>query len=66
MENNEIENQFNIKLIKNCIENKIFNNRFCLKVENQDSQQEYNYEIETPSNEICNNYVTGINYLLCK
>ena len=66
MENNEIENQFNIKLIKNCIENKIFNNRFCLKVENQDSQQEYNYEIETPSNEICNNYVRGINYLLCK
>jgi len=66
MENNEIENQFNIKLIKNCIENKIFNNRFCLKVENQDSRQEYNYEIETPSNEICNNYVTGINYLLCK
>ena len=66
MENNEIENQFNIKLIKNCIENKILNNRFCLKVENQDSQQEYNYEIETPSNEICNNYVTGINYLLCK
>jgi len=66
MENNEIQNQFNIKLIKNCIENKIFNNRFCLKVENQDSQQEYNYEIETPSNEICNNYVTGINYLLCK
>ena len=66
MENNEIENQFNIKLIKNCIENKIFNNRFCLKVENQDSQQEHNYEIETPSNEICNNYVTGINYLLCK
>ena len=66
MENNEIENQFNIKLIKKCIENKIFNNRFCLKVENQDSQQEYNYEIETPSNEICNNYVTGINYLLCK
>ena len=66
MENNEIENEFNIKLIKKCTENKIFRNRFCLKVENKDLQEEYNYEIETPSNEICDNYVMGINYLLCK
>ena len=26
----------------------------------------FTYEIETPSDEICNNYVVGINYLLSK
>ena len=66
MENDETENEFNIKQIKKCNENKIFKNRFCLKVENQDLQEKYNFEIETPSEEICNNYVMGINYLLCK
>ena len=63
MENDEIENEFNIKLIKKCEENKIFRNRFSLKVSNDDLDEEFNYEIETPSNEICNNYVIGINYL---
>jgi hypothetical protein len=66
MENNEVENEFNIKLIKQCNVNKIFKNRFSLKVENKDLQTEFNYEIETPSDEICNNYVMGINYLLYK
>ena len=66
MENNEVENEFNIKLIKQCNDNKIFRNRFSLKVENKELQEEYNYEIETPSDEICNNYVMGINYLLYK
>ena len=66
MENNEIENEFNIKLIKKCDENKIFRNRFGLKVINDDIGEEFNYEIETPSNEICNNYVIGINYLINK
>jgi hypothetical protein len=67
MENDEIENEFNIKLIKKCEENKIFKNRFSLKVINNDlNDEEFNYEIETPSNEISNNYVIGINYLLNK
>jgi len=66
MENNEIENEFNIKLIKKCDGNKIFRNRFILKVINNDLGEEFNYEIETPSDEICNNYVIGINYLITK
>ena len=67
MENDEVENEFNIKLIKKCEENKIFRNRFYLKVSNEDlNNEEFNYEIETPSNEICNYYVIGINYLLNK
>jgi len=66
MENNEIENEFNIKLIKKCDGNKIFRNRFILKVINNDLGEEFNYEIETPSYEICNNYVIGINYLITK
>ena len=66
MENNEIENQINIKLIKNCEVNKIFKNRFYIKVENQDFEENYNYEIETPTEEICNYYIIGINYLQSK
>ena len=66
MENNEIENQINIKMIKNCEVNKIFKNRFYIKVENQDFEENYNYEIETPSEEICNYYIIGINYLQSK
>ena len=37
-----------------------------MKVLNKDLDEEYNYEIETPSNEICNYYVKGINYLVNK
>ena len=66
MENYEVENEFNIKLIKKCDENKIFRNRFGLKVINDDIGEEFNYEIETPSDEICNDYVIGINYLINK
>lgn len=66
MENNEAENEFNIKLIQNCDENKIFRNRFSLKVKNEELDENFTYEIETPSDEICNNYVVGINYLLSK
>ena len=66
MENNEIENQINIKMIKNCEVNKIFKNRFYIKVENQDFEENYNYGIETPSEEICNYYIIGINYLQSK
>ena len=66
MENNEVENEFNIKLIKKCDENKIFRNRFGIKVANDDFGEEFNYEIETPSDEICNDYVIGINYLINK
>ena len=66
MENNEIENQINIKMIKNCEVNKIFKNRFYIKVENQDFEENYNYEIETPTEEICNYYIIGINYLQSK
>ena len=66
MENNEVENEFNIKLIKKCDENKIFRNRFGIKVINDEFGEEFNYEIETPSDEICNDYVIGINYLINK
>ena len=66
IENYEVENEFNIKLIKKCDENKIFRNRFGLKVINDDIGEEFNYEIETPSDEICNDYVIGINYLINK
>ena len=66
MENNEIENEFNIKLIKNCEVNKTFSNRFVIKVENEEFEENSNYEIETPSEEICNYYIICINYLLSK
>lgn len=66
MENNETENEFNIKQIKKCEGNKILKNRFNIKVENEDYEEEISFTIETPSLEICNNYVNGINYLLYK
>lgn len=66
MENNEVENEFNIKIIKKCDENKIFKNRFYIKVEQEYDEEDFVFEIETPSDEICRNYVIGINYLLNK
>ena len=65
-DNHETENEFNIKEIQECGKNKNFSNRFYMKVLNKDLDEEYNYEIETPSNEICNYYVKGINYLVNK
>ena len=66
METNEVENEFNLKSIKKCEGNKLFKNRFSIKVENEDIGEFIFYEIETPSEEICNNYVIGINYLVYK
>ena len=66
METNEVENEFNLKLIKKCEGNKLFKNRFSIKVENEDIGEFIFYEIETPSEEISNNYVIGINYLVYK
>jgi hypothetical protein len=64
MENNEIENDFNLKDIKSCILTKNYNNRFIIEIEKKDLFENLKFEIEAPSNEICNNYVMGINYLI--
>ena len=64
MSNNEIENEFNLKDIKSCNISKHYNNRFILEVEKEDYIENLNFEIEAPTNEICNNYVMGINYLM--
>ena len=61
---NEIENEFNIKSIKNCMAREKYNNRFIIEVEKEDIIDNLNFEIETPSKDICNNYVNGINYLI--
>ena len=61
---NEIENEFNIKSIKNCMAREKYNNRFIIEVEKEDIIDNLNFEIETPSKEVCNNYVNGINYLI--
>ena len=63
MTENEIENEINIRQINYCYESPKFNNRFIIKVHNELNQKFY-FEIETPSKELCNNYVKGINYLL--
>ena len=63
MTENEIENEINIRQINYCYENSKFNNRFIIKVHN-DLNEKFYFEIETPSKELCNNYVKGINYLL--
>ena len=48
MENNEVENEFNIKLIKQCNDNKIFRNRFSLKVENKELQKNIIMKLKPP------------------
>ena len=68
---NEIENEFNINDIILCQENKIYKNRFYIKLKdeefNENNKDKFHiYEIETPNNEICHYYVLGINYLLYK
>lgn len=62
--NNEIDNEFNLKDIKSCNVSKKYNNRFIIEVEKEDIIDNMKFEIETPSKDICNNYVIGINYLL--
>ena len=64
MSNNEIENKFNLNKIKSCYINKNYNNIFIVFVKKDSNEGYLNLEIETPSEEICYNYVKGINYLL--
>ena len=64
MDNNEIKNEFNLKEVKSCKTNKKNKNRFIIEMEKNDLIESLNYEIEAPSEEICNNYVIGINYLI--
>ena len=64
MKSNDIENEFNLKTIKKCEINRKNNNRFNIEVEKEDMIENLNFEIETPSKEICNYYVNGINFLL--
>ena len=61
---NEIENEFNLKDIKSCYISKKYNNRFIIEIEKDDLIDNINFEIETPSKEICNNYINGIKYLM--
>ena len=62
MISNEIENEFNIKDIKECYINKNHKNRFIIKVQ-IDNLNELNLEIETPNDEISEYFTYGINLL---
>ena len=62
--NNEVENEFNLKEIKTCEVSKKYNNRFIISIEKEDIIEILKFEIETPSKEICDNYVLGINHLI--
>ena len=64
MTNNEIENMFKLKEIKTCVASNNYKNRFIIEVEKEDLIENLNFEIEAPTNEICNNYIIGLNYLL--
>ena len=64
MENNTIKNEFNLKEIKSCKINRKNKNRFIIEMDKDDLIENLSYEIETPNEEICNNYVIGINYLI--
>jgi len=64
MTNNEIENVFKLKEIKTCVASNNYKNRFIIEVEKEDLIENLNFEIEAPTNEICNNYIIGLNYLL--
>ena len=61
MSTNEIENEFNINLIKQCMVSEKYKNRFIIEVVKDDNN--FFFEIETPSKELCDNYISGINYL---
>ena len=58
---NEVESEFNLKEVKSCKVSKKYKNRLIIEVEKEDLNENLNIEIETPSEEICNNYVIGIN-----
>ena len=58
----EVENEFNLKEVKSCKVSKKYKNRLIIEVEKEDLNENINFEIEAPSEEICNNYVIGINY----
>ena len=62
MPTNEIENEFNLEEVKSCKVSKKYKNRLIIEVEREDLNEKINFEIETPSEEICNNYVIGINH----
>ena len=62
MVSNEIENEFNIKNVKECYINKNNKNRFIIKVQ-IDQFNETNLEIETPNDEISEYFTYGINLL---
>ena len=63
MSNNEVENEFNLKSIKSCSVSDKYNNRFIIEVEKEDLIDNLNFEIETPSKEVCDYYVNGIQFL---
>jgi len=63
MSNNEVENEFNLKAIKSCSASEKYNNRFLIEVEKEDLIDNLNFEIETPSKEVCDYYVNGIQFL---
>ena len=62
MTNNEVENEICMKNIKECFINKKYKNRFNIKVQMEDLN-EFNFEIETPNDEICEYFIYGIKYL---
>ena len=61
---NEIRNKLNLKEIKSCKANRKHKNKFNIEIEKSDLIENLIYEIETPSEEICDNYVAAINYLI--
>ena len=63
MSNNEVENEFNLKSIKSCYVSDKYNNRFLIEVEKEDLIDNLIFEIETPSKEVCDYYVNGIQFL---
>jgi hypothetical protein len=63
MSNNEVENEFNLKSIKSCYVSDKYNNRFLIEVEKEDLIENLIFEIETPSKEVCDYYVNGIQFL---
>ena len=40
------------------------NNRFIIIIEKEEMIENLKFEVETPSKEICNNYILGINNLI--
>ena len=61
--NNQIENEIDIRYIKECFINERHKNRFVIKVQMNESNKSF-FEIETPTNEICEYFTYGINNLM--